>query len=75
MKGLPHRTTIIIRWSATDTLPDNTRYRNLGVHIVEMRWGRVVDIDAHEDPQAVAEGLATQAALGVEEAAVPRIVS
>ncbi|MBB3937284.1 nuclear transport factor 2 family protein [Aureimonas phyllosphaerae] len=75
VKGLPNDTTIIIRWSATDELPDGTPYRNRGVHIVRMRWGKVIDIDAHEDSQAVAENLARQAALGVAEAAVHPILS
>lgn len=75
VKGLPHDTTIIISWSATDTLSDGTPYRNRGVHIVKMRWGKVVDIDAHEDSQAVTENLEKQAALGVAEAKAPQIVS
>ncbi len=75
VKGLPNDTTIIVRWSATDVLPDNAPYRNRGVHIVKMRWGKIVDIDAHEDSQAVAENLGKQAALGVAEAAAPPIVS
>ena len=75
VKGLPNDTTIIIRWSATDILPDGAPYRNRGVHTVKMRWGKVVDIDAHEDSQAVAEGLAKQAALGVTEATAPQITS
>lgn len=75
VKGLPHDTTVIIRWSATDILPDETPYRNRGVHIIKMRWGKVVDIDAHEDSQAVAENMQRQAALGVEEAAAMPIVS
>ena len=75
VKGWPHDTTIIIRWTATDTLPDGAPYRNRGVHVVKMRWGKVVDIDAHEDSQAVADNLARQFALGVAEAAAPQIVS
>lgn len=75
VKGLPHDTTIIVRWSATDTLPDGAPYRNRGVHIVKMRWGKVVDIDAHEDSLAVAENLARQATLGVAEATAAQIVS
>ena len=75
VKGLPNDTTIIIRWSATDVLPDGAPYRNRGVHIVRMRWGKIVDIDAHEDSQAVAEGLAKQAALGVTEATAAPITS
>ena len=75
VKGLPHDTTIIVRWSATDTLPDGSPYRNRGVHIVGMRWGKVVDIDAHEDSLAVARNLERQAALGVAEATAAQIVS
>jgi ketosteroid isomerase-like protein len=75
VKGLPNDTTIIVRWSAIDVLPDGAPYRNRGVHIVRMKWGRIVDIDAHEDSQAVAEGLAKQAALGVTEATASPITS
>ncbi len=75
VKGLPHNTTVIIRWSAADTLPDGSPYRNHGVHIVRMRWGKIVEIDANEDSQAVAENLKMQAAYGVEEAVAPQIVS
>lgn len=75
VKGLPHDTTAIIRWSATDTSPVGSPYRNHGVHIIKMRWGKVVDIDAHADSQAVAESLAKQATMGVAEAIAPQIVS
>lgn len=75
VKGLPQKTTVIIRWHATDTLPDGSAYRNRGVHIIDMRWGKVTKIDAHEDSQVVAESMATQAAMGIEEAKQPPIVS
>ena len=64
-----------MRWSAKDTLFDGAPYRNHGVHILKMRWFKIVDIDAHEDSQAVAENLKLQAAHGVEEAAKPPIIS
>ena len=75
VKGLPHNTTIIVRWSATDTLPDGSPYDNHGVHVVQMRWGKIVAIDANEDSQAVAEALKMRAEHGIEEAAAPPIVS
>jgi ketosteroid isomerase-like protein len=75
VKGLPHNTTVIVRWTNTDSLPDGSRYENHGVHIIKVRWGKIVDIDANEDSQAVAEALKMRAALGVEEAAAPPIVS
>ena len=75
VKGLPHNTTIIIRWSAKDPLIDGSPDRNYGVHILKMRWFKIVDIDAYEDSQAVAENLKLQAAHAVEEAAEAPIVS
>ena len=75
VKGLPHNTTVIVRWTNTDSLPDGSRYENHGVHIVKMRWGKIVEIDANEDSQAVAEALKMRAAYGIEEAAAPPIVS
>ncbi len=75
VKGLPHNTTVVMRWSATDTRIDGSPYRNHGVHIIRMRWGKVFDIDANEDSQAVAQNLALLAAHGVAEATAPPIVS
>lgn len=75
VKGLPHNTTIIMRWTATDELPDGSPYHNHGVHIIKMRWGKVVDIDANEDSQAVADSLKLRAAYGMEEASAPPILS
>ena len=75
VKGWPANTTIIVRWSATDTLPDGSPYRNHGVHIIRMRWGKITEIDANEDSQGVAENLKMQAAHGIDEAVAPQIVS
>jgi len=75
VKGWPHNTTIIIRWTGTQTLPDGSPYENHGVHIVRMRWGKVVDIDANEDSQVVAESMKVVAAHGVQEALADPIVS
>jgi len=75
VKGLPHNTTIVVRWTSTDHLSDGTTYSNHGVHIVKMRWGKIVEIDANEDSQAVAEWLKLQLSRGVEEAGAPPILS
>jgi len=75
VRGLPHDTTIILRWSAKDTRVDGSPYRNFGVHILKMRWFKIIDIDAYEDSQAVAENLKLQAAYGVREATEAPIVS
>ena len=75
VKGWPHNTTVIIRWVGSQTLPDGTPYENHGVHIVQMRWGKVVDIDANEDSQLVADSMKIFAAHGIPEALAEPIVS
>jgi ketosteroid isomerase-like protein len=75
VKGAPWNTHIIIRWTNAETLSDGSAYENHGVHVVQMRWGRIVDIDANEDSQAVAESMIVRAAAGVEEALAPPIES
>jgi hypothetical protein len=40
-----------------------------------MRWGKIIEIDANEDSQAVAELLQDLAVHGVEEALASPIVS
>lgn len=75
VKGWPHDTTVIIRWTGTQTMPDGSPYENHGVHIVRLRWGKVIEIDANEDSQLVAEALKVFASYGVDEAIAPPIIS
>ena len=75
VKGGPWNTTVIMRWSAVQGLPDGSPYNNHGVHIIRMRWGKVFDIDANEDSQLVAASLQIWAAHGVNEALAAPILS
>jgi ketosteroid isomerase-like protein len=75
VKGWPHKTVIIIRWEAIATLNDGSPYQNRGVHVIRMRWGKVTDVDAHEDSQTVAASLSVQAQNGIPEAAFEPIVN
>ena len=75
VKGGPWNTTVIMRWSGVQSLPDESPYENHGVHVIGMRWGKVYDIDANEDSQLVAASLRIWAAYGVDEALAPPIVS
>lgn len=56
-------------------MPDGSPYDNHGVHIVQMKWGKIVSIDANEDSQVVVAGLRVFAAHGVTEALADPIVS
>ncbi|WP_018331787.1 nuclear transport factor 2 family protein [Actinomycetospora chiangmaiensis] len=73
VKGLPHDTVAVIRWQATQEPLDGVPYFNHGVHVVRMRWGKAVEIDANENSQLVADYLDRLAARGVEEAAAAPI--
>ena len=75
VKGPPHDTTVLMRWDATQDLPNGSAYVNHGVHVIKMRWLKVVSIDANEDSQAVERALAVFAAHGVAEAAAEPITS
>ncbi|NNG37649.1 nuclear transport factor 2 family protein [Nakamurella aerolata] len=75
VKGLPHRTTVLLRWTNHATRPDGSRYRNHGVHVISMHWGKVTAIDANKDSQAVAEYLRELADSGIAEAAAAPITS
>jgi ketosteroid isomerase-like protein len=75
VSGWPWNTVVVIRWHATADLPGGAPYRNHGVHVVRMRWGKVIEIDANEDSQAVAAALQLWGAAGAEEALAAPIES
>ena len=68
-------TTVVARWVATCKLANGESYRNPGVHIIKMRWGKAYDFDVYEDTYAVTAGLEKQAISGIDEAKAPQIVS
>lgn len=75
VKGLPHDTVAFARWHATQPTPDGSPYLNRGVHIFRLRWGKLVDVDVHEDSQLVAGFLASLVEHGVAEGGAPTITS
>ncbi len=75
VKGLPHNTLAIVRWTATATLENGDPYLNKGVHFITLKWGRVTEIDVYEDTLAVANGLEKQYQAGITEAKAPQIIS
>jgi hypothetical protein len=54
VKGWPWYTVAAVEWRA-DVMPAGPCYVNEGVHVVHLRWGRVVSVHAYENSQAVAE--------------------
>jgi ketosteroid isomerase-like protein len=75
VKGWPHNTLAIVRWTAAATLENGDRYLNKGVHFITLKWGKVTELDVYEDTQAVANGLEKQYQAGILEAKAPKIIS
>ncbi|NEU70213.1 nuclear transport factor 2 family protein [Spirosoma agri] len=75
VKGWPHHTLAIVRWTATATLLNGDSYVNKGVHFITLTWGKVTELDVYEDTLAVYNGLEKQYAAGIEEAHAPQIIS
>lgn len=75
VKGWPHKTIAIAEWSAKATLANGDSYTNKGVHIITIKWGKIVSLYVYEDSQAVAIALEKQLASGITEAGLPKIES
>lgn len=75
VEGWPHNTLAIVRWTATATLNNGDPYLNKGIHFITLKWGKVVELDVHEDTLAVYNCLEKQYAAGIKEAKAPQIIS
>lgn len=62
------RHSAVVEWRDSATLADGTRYVNDGVHVVRIRWGRVVSLHAYLDTEVFANACRTMAAAGISEA-------
>lgn len=73
VSGFLWDTTIAVEWVDAAKPADGSKYFNEGVHIIKMRWGKVVYLHAYLDTQltkALCERLATY---GIAEASAPPI--
>ena len=73
--GWPHNTLVVVRWTATATMENGDPYLNKGVHFITLKWGKVVELDVHEDTLVVYNGLEKQYQAGILEAKAPQIIS
>lgn len=64
-----------MRWTATGKPFDGGSDADHPMHLIHMRWGKVVSIVANEDSQAVPDVLQRQERSGVAEALVAPIES
>jgi ketosteroid isomerase-like protein len=71
--GWPWDTRIATHFTVETTLDGGRAYRNAGLQLIRLRWGRVTEDHLYEDTQRVAEALAYLAGRGVAEATAPPI--
>ncbi|WP_039804168.1 nuclear transport factor 2 family protein [Nocardia araoensis] len=75
VRGWPWNTTAMVEW--TDKLHDRkgVEFTNSGVHVVKLRWGKIVSLRIYCDTARLAMVLRTLAEQGVDEATKEPIIS
>jgi ketosteroid isomerase-like protein len=68
VSGFPWDTTIAVEWVDAAQPADGSEYINEGVHIIKMRWGKVVYLHAYLDTQLLGALSQRLAAYGIAEA-------
>jgi ketosteroid isomerase-like protein len=73
VSGWPWRTVAMVAWQDRFSLPDGTLTSNQGVHVFELRWGKVHSLAVHCDTARLEGFFRRMVALGVAEAGAPTI--
>jgi ketosteroid isomerase-like protein len=68
VSGWPWDTSAMIEWHDSATTAIGDPYDNDGVHIVRLRWGKLVSLHAYLDTAALIAALQTMAEMGFGEA-------
>lgn len=74
VSGWPWRTFIAVEWADYAMLKNGDRFRNEGVQVAEIRWGKVVGTKWYVDTQHAAETMEQLSAEGVPDATAAPIV-
>lgn len=73
VSGWPWQTTIAVEWTDRATPIDGSSYVNEGIHLIRMRWGKVVYLRAYLDTAVLIATLNRMADKGIKEAAAAPI--
>lgn len=73
VKGGPWNTVIVVLWADAGICADGQPYKNEGIQVVRLQWGRIGGVHFHLDTQKVAEACERMAAAGIPEADAPPI--
>jgi ketosteroid isomerase-like protein len=71
--GPPWNTTAVVEWRDTAVLATGTDYVNDGVHVIRMRWGKVISLHAYLDTEVFATACRQMADAGITEASAAPI--
>lgn len=75
VSGWPSNTTVFVQWVGTSTLLNGDNYVNRGLHVFNLRWGKVHALEEYQDSQAAANALLDQSKAGINEATAAQILS
>ncbi len=73
VSGWPWHTTAAVEWSDRGTTADGESFANQGVHVVTLRWGRVVRLAIYCDTAVLEQVCRRQVSCGIAEAGAPPI--
>jgi ketosteroid isomerase-like protein len=73
VRGMPWNTVALVEWRDRFTLRDGTRRGNQGVHVLRLKWGKVVSLRVYCDTQVLASVLRDLQEQGVADAGMPPI--
>jgi len=73
VNGMPWNTLACVEWRDRFTLRDGSARGNQGVHVLRLRWGKVVSLRIHTDTQKLTVILRELEAQGVVEAGLAPI--
>ena len=73
VRGMPWNTVAMVEWRDRFTLRDGAKRGNQGVHVLRLKWGKVVSLRVYCDTQVLASVLRELQAQGVSEAGQPPI--
>lgn len=75
VNGWPGNTTVFVQWDGKATLLNGDTYVNRGLHVFNLKWGKVYSLEEFQDSEAAAKALAIQAEAGLKEAIAEQIIS
>jgi ketosteroid isomerase-like protein len=73
VSGWPWNTVALVEWRDHFTLRDGSAGGNQGVHVLRLKWGKVVSLRVYCDTQVLAAALQTLQRQGVREAGLAPI--